>query len=236
MTHRRAAFFDVDGTLITITSIFRFLAFDTAERGLPDSVHTGHLAELARVKAAGANRETANRAFYRAFAGRPAADLAAAGERWFTAEYAKGGLFDPRVLTMLRAHRAAGDHVVLLSGSFPPCLTPIARFACADVVLCTEPEVVAGELTGAVGTPMVGANKAMAVREFAAARGIDLTDCFAYGDDHSDLPVLELAGCPVAVGDEPVLRAHAERAGWRRIPPLAGEDSEQREEVPCPSR
>ncbi|SER13205.1 HAD family hydrolase [Actinokineospora terrae] len=221
----RAAFFDVDGTLITVTSLFRFLAFDRAE----DEYGTV-MADLAGVKAAGATREEANRFFYRAFAGRPAADLAALGERWFAAEYARGGLFDPRVLTMLRAHRAAGDTVVLLSGSFGPCLTPIARYACADAVVCTEPEVVSGVLSGVVAVPMVGPNKAVAARRFAEEHGIDLSDSFAYGDDISDLPVLDLVGCPVVVGGDPALRAHAERVGWRRIP------AHTREEVLCPSR
>lgn len=216
MTHR-AAFFDVDGTLLTITSLFRFLAYDCAVRGTPES-YVDAMADLTALKAAGASRVEANRTFYTAFAGRPVADLVTGGRRWFALERALGGLFDPRVLTMLRAHSASGDLVVLLSGSFAPCLEPIARLTGADVVVCTEPEVDGGRYTGRVAEPMVGPRKAVAAAAVAAGHGIDLADCFSYGDDVSDRAVLELTGCPVVVGDDPDLTERAARLGWRRIP------------------
>jgi len=164
---RRAAFFDVDGTLLTVTSLFRFLAYDCAVRGTPES-YVDAMANLTALKAAGASRVEANRAFYTAFAGRSVADLVTGGRRWFALERALGGLFDPRVLTMLRAHSASGDLVVLLSGSFPPCLEPIARLTGADVVVCTEPEADGGRYTGRVAEPMVGRRKAVAAAAVAA--------------------------------------------------------------------
>lgn len=214
---RRAAFFDVDGTLLTITSLFRFLAYDFAVRGEP-AAYDGAMAALNRLKAAGASRVEANRAFFGQFAGRSVADLRTGGERWFGFEQATGELFDPRVLTMLHAHAAAGDLVVLLSGSFAPCLGPIARCAGADVVVCTEPEIVDGHYTGVVDRPMVGPHKVAAARTVAGEYGISLADCFSYGDDVSDAPVLELVGNPVAVGDDPALTARATQHGWQRIP------------------
>ncbi|KDN20435.1 HAD family hydrolase [Amycolatopsis rifamycinica] len=218
MNHR-LAFFDVDGTLLTVTSLFRFLAYDCAVRGEPES-YVDFMAELDRLKAAGASRVEANRAFFGAFAGRSVADLVTGGRRWFELERSFGGLFDPRVLTMLRAHSAGGDLVVLLSGSFAPCLGPIARLTGADVVVCTEPEIHDGRYTGRVADPMVGPRKAEAAAAIAAGHGIDPADCFSYGDDASDLAVLELTGCPVVVGDDPVLAERARRLGWRRIPSL----------------
>lgn len=222
MTHQ-AAFFDVDGTLLTVTSLFRFLAYDCAVRGQPES-YVDAMADLDRRKAAGASRVEANRAFFGVFAGRSVADLATGGRRWFDLERALGGLFDPRVFTMLRAHAAGGDLVVLLSGSFAPCLAPIARLTGADVVVCTEPEIDEGRYTGRVADPMVGPRKAVAAAAVAAEHGIDLADCFSYGDDASDRAVLELTGCPVVVGDDPDLTERAARLGWRRIPAFAPAD------------
>ena len=40
----------------------------------------------------------------------------------------------------------------------------------------------------------------------------------AYGDHAPDLPVLDLVGNPVVVGDGPVLARHACRKGWARLP------------------
>ncbi|GGS37312.1 HAD family hydrolase [Actinokineospora fastidiosa] len=215
---RRAAFFDVDGTLITVTSLFRFLAHDMAARGEPRRRYDDVMAALARMKAAGAGREESNRAFYAAFRGRPVAELAAEGARWFAEENAAGGLFHPHVLARLRAHAAAGELIVLLSGSFAPCVAPIAEHVAADVVVCTEPEQVGGRYTGAVDRPMVGARKAQAIHDVAVAHGLDLAGCHSYGDDASDLAALAAVGSPVVVGDDLVLTAHAHRHGWARVP------------------
>ena len=40
----------------------------------------------------------------------------------------------------------------------------------------------------------------------------------ASGDHASDLPVLDLVGNPVVVGDHPVPAPHACRKGWARLP------------------
>ena len=104
-------------------------------------------------------------------------------------------------------------------GSFPPCLTPIARFTGADALLCTEPEITGGRVHGSHAAPMVGAGKVTAARAFAAEHHLALADCFGYGDDASDLGVLTAVGFPLVVGNNEVLRRHATEHGWPCIPP-----------------
>ncbi|MEV8506570.1 HAD-IB family hydrolase [Actinoplanes sp. NPDC051475] len=212
-----AAIFDLDETLLGVTSIFRFLEYDLAARGRPPSAYEAERAWLGELRSAGVPRTERNRAFYQAFAGRSAAEVSGRGEVWFLEEHARGALFDPRVLRRFRAHTRAGHLTVLVTGSFPPCVEPIARYVRADVVVCTRPEVVGGRYTGRVDVPMVGENKVVAVRQLAARHGIDLHQSYAYGDDASDLPVLGLVGSPCAVGDDPVLLEHAERLGWTTL-------------------
>jgi HAD superfamily hydrolase (TIGR01490 family) len=218
MTRDRAAFFDVDDTLITIKSMFRFLQYDIAASDRPPSDYTRAMAELRALKARGAPRQETNRAFYRNFTGRDEAQLGVRGAEWFRSEYLRGGVFNKRVLTTLRRHHRAGEVIVLVSGSFPPCLDPIAAFVCADLVLCSRPQVREGRYTGDLAVPMVGERKAAAVRAEAAARGIALEHSLAYGDHLSDLPLLDLVGHPVVVGDDPSLRDLAIRRGWTRWP------------------
>jgi len=222
----RAAFFDVDGTLLRTTSIFRFLAHDLAQRGQPPHVYSSLRAELARCRAAGASRVETNRGFYRYFSGREVAQVLAEGERWFATEE---DAFDLRVLDALHGHAAAGDLIVLLSGSFRACLTPIARRVGAHAILCTEPEIVDGHYTGWVETPMVGPNKAVALLAFADEHGLTPADCFAYGDDSSDIDMLEAVGHPVVVGTDDDLLHHAIQRGYRRIPSLLAPDLEMAE-------
>jgi hypothetical protein len=50
--------------------------------------------------------------------------------------------------------------------------------------------------------------------DYADANGFDLAETVAYADSSSDLPMLELAGFPVAVNPETRLAALARRRGW----------------------
>lgn len=219
-TTRPAAFFDVDHTLITVASMFALLEHEVASGRRSRDDHERTMGELRALKAAGAPRTEVNRAFYRAFAGRAVADVAAAGEAWFAAacRSGSGGLFRPRMLARLRDHAAAGHAVVLVSGSFPPCLDPIVAHVGADLLLCSRPEVRDGHYTGELAEPMIGERKAVAVCGAAAAEGFGLAESYAYGDHESDLPFLGVVGHSVVVGDDPVLGDHASRRGWARLP------------------
>jgi len=52
------------------------------------------------------------------------------------------------------------------------------------------------------------------MRSYAAEHGIDLQASYAYADSHSDLPLLEAAGNPVAVRPDVPLYRHARRSHW----------------------
>ena len=216
----RAAFFDVDETLITVKSMFRFLEFHLAAAGEPPSAYPAAVAHLRGLARAGVAREHANREYYRHFAGRDVAEVAQHGRAWFARERRERELFHPPTLAEFHEHARAGDLTVLVSGSFTPCLEPIAELIGADLVLCSAPEIHDGRYTGALRVPMIGAGKASAARAVMAAHGLDAGDCVAYGDHASDLPLLLSVGCPVVVGDDPVLVEQADRHGWRRLPGL----------------
>lgn len=209
------AFFDVDETLIAVKSMFRFLRFHLAERGLPDAVYDRLSQDLADLAAAGVPREETNRAYYRIYADQRADRLTDQGRRWFAAELAASGLLVPETMAALAGHRAAGDLTVLVSGSFPPCVEPVAQYVGADAVVCSRPAERDGVLTGElVGPPVIGEGKAAAVRGMLDGTEIPAVDCYAYGDHASDLPMLRSVGHPVVVGHDPRLRAEADRAGW----------------------
>jgi HAD superfamily hydrolase (TIGR01490 family) len=214
----RAAFFDVDGTLIAGIGIFRFLRYHLAWSGHEPEVYERHLERLRELRAAGMPREATNRAHYEVYKGVKVAAVAACARRWFEAE--TEAIFNPAVLEAARAHRARGEALVLVSGSFPALLAPIAARIGAAHVLCTEPAVEAGVYTGSLvdgpSQPMIGEAKAEAMRCLASEQGLDLAESTAYGDHVSDLPMLRAAGSAVVVGDE--LAAAAREAGWRRLP------------------
>ncbi|MEV6952459.1 HAD-IB family hydrolase [Streptomyces sp. NPDC051183] len=219
---RRTAFFDVDETLITVKSMFRFLRFHLRAQGAPDFAYEEAAANLRRRAAEGIPREVTNREYYGLYAGCSVEEVAREGRAWFAQELAAGGLFHPPVLDALREHRRAGDRTVLVSGSFPACLDPVAAHIGADVVLCSRPEIKDGRYTGELTVAVIGDAKAVAAEADMRATGADPAHCHAYGDHASDLPLLTAVGHPHVIGDDPVLAERGADSGWHRMKGIAG--------------
>lgn len=219
MTRSSAVFFDVDGTLTTDTTLFRFLDFWMSAQGLPPGSALRERDRLRRMTEAGAPRDVTNRAYFRCLTGCSEKQVTELGGSWFRAELRQGGLLNPSAVDALREHARRGTHTVLVSGSFPALLDPLARHLGADTVLCTRPETVRGRHTGAVvDVPMIGQAKRTAVLRTLARLGVARRRAWAYGDHVSDLPMLESVGEPVVVGDEPDMVETARTRGWRRLP------------------
>jgi HAD superfamily hydrolase (TIGR01490 family) len=197
-------FCDVDETLIRPKSMFDFLEFHTEP-----AEHRRVVAELRDLAARGVPRTEVNRAYYRAWRGRAAAGVRAAGRDWFADRAARPGFWVEETRDALARHRAAGAHLVLVSGSFDAPLRPVADAVGAHHLLCTRPVTDGGRYTGAIEEPMIGDHKRAAVARLLAAHPqVDPARCWAYGDHPSDLPMLDLVGNPVAVGDDPAVAAH----------------------------
>ncbi|MEV7686413.1 HAD family hydrolase [Streptomyces bungoensis] len=219
----RAAFFDVDETLVNTKSMFHFLRFWMARHGDDGSGHEAVMADVHRAAASGTHRSEINRAYYRRFAGVPYEALLEAGREWWQ-EYRRGpaAVVVPAWAAATR-HRKAGDLVVLVSGSFRGVLEPLAADLGAHRILCSEPLLdSAGRLTGEVVRPMIGSVKADAVRETAAELGLSAADCSCYGDHASDLDMLGAVGNPVVVGADRVLLERAQQLDWPVLPATPG--------------
>ncbi|MFI2615907.1 HAD family hydrolase [Streptomyces sp. NPDC018584] len=200
----RLVFTDVDETLITCKSLFDFLDYYAAGRyGAEGARRAARVREDLRAKTtAGLPREEANRAYYRAWRGQPVAAVEEWARRWFAERSSAEGFYVRRVAEELRAHRADGARIALVSGSFRPLLAPLAEAVGAEHVLCARPERCGRVYTGALlGAPVIGAEKRRLVRELLARYAdIDPADCYGYGDDPSDLPMLAEVGHAVRVG------------------------------------
>jgi HAD superfamily hydrolase (TIGR01490 family) len=221
-TVRRVAFFDVDETLLAGKSIFEFLRHWLALTG-DDSRYQAVRATARRDAAAGVPREELNRRFYRHLAGASHAELLTEGRHWYDGIRRSPRGFVRAGLDAVATHKAAGDLVVLVSGSMRPILDPVAADLHADLVLCTELVVAAdGTLTGEVVHPMIGPMKQRAVTDLMADIGVDPLDCFGYGDHTSDLDMLAAVGNPHVIGDDADLVAHARRHDWPVLPATAG--------------
>jgi HAD superfamily hydrolase (TIGR01490 family) len=115
---------------------------------------------------------------------------------------------------LIAAHESAGRHVVIVSTSGIEMVAPIGDMLGATEVIATEMEVADGLYTGEMEFWAYGEAKAHRVRELAAARGYRLTDCYAYSDSVTDLPMLEAVGHPRAVNPDRALRRIARERQW----------------------
>ena len=216
----RCAFFDLDETLIRRKSMTSFLDHyaGTVAKALgvaADRELRGRAARLVRRAAGSGHRRGAlNRDYYRLFRGHPYEGLRAAGRDWFAGQLGGGDLFHPDVRRALVEHRDRGFLIVLLSGSFAPCLEPVAEHVGADLALGAEVFERDGLLTGEIRRPMIGRGKAVAARRALAVFGASARESYAYGDHISDLPMLRAIGHPVVVGARGALARYAAVAGW----------------------
>jgi HAD superfamily hydrolase (TIGR01490 family) len=211
----RVVFCDVDETLISVKSMFDFLRYWMARSGDDGTGYRDSVEELRTMARGERPRSEINRAYYRRFTGVEYTALLEVGRDWYADYRRQPTAFVGATLAAVGGHRAAGDTIVLVSGSFRACLEPLAEDVGADMVVCSEPVIsVDGQLTGEVYRPMIGDAKAAAVTETLAALGAVAADCFGYGDHSSDLAMLSAVGYPSVVGEDPVLTAHASRRGW----------------------
>ncbi|MEX0825448.1 MAG: HAD-IB family hydrolase [Acidimicrobiia bacterium] len=118
-------------------------------------------------------------------------------------------------LFLIDEHTREGRKVFIVSASPYEVVHPLARYIGVEDVIATQARVDENGLyTGEVELHAYGAEKANAVQAVAVEQGIDLADSFAYSDSMTDLPLLELVGNPHAVNPEKELRAIAEQRGW----------------------
>lgn len=115
----------------------------------------------------------------------------------------------------IKEHKANGEMVVLLSGSLDFLLEPFKDYVGADHLIAARMEVVNGRLTGRiVGDWPFGSYKAVLIRHFAEEHGLDFTRSYAYADHHTDHEVLRLFGNPVVINARTKMQEIARREGW----------------------
>ncbi len=121
----------------------------------------------------------------------------------------------PRARALLDKHRAQGNQLLIITATNRFITEPIAKRYGVDQLLATEPEIVAGEYTGAVnGTPCFQIGKVEQLHHWLEKENQTLEGSWFYSDSHNDLPLLEQVEHPVAVDPDDKLKSHARAMGW----------------------
>jgi HAD superfamily hydrolase (TIGR01490 family) len=211
----RAAFFDLDRTLIRRSSALA-LAGSFQERGLIGRKQLAKAAAWQILFAArGAGAETVRKAAEDGLM--LLKDLEVEEMRTLVSEAMEPAL-KPLVyrepLDLVSRHRDRGERVYIVSATVQEIVEPLALELGFDGAIGSLCEIVDGRYTGRSLRACHGPGKAAAVRELAAAEGIDLAASTAYSDSHTDLPFLEVVGNPVVVNPDRELRRIARERGW----------------------
>lgn len=213
----RAAFFDVDNTMVMGASIFHFAKGLAARKYFTFRDLAAFGIEQVRFRMLGTeNVERMNRARDTALsfvAGRSVAEIIDHGEQIYD-ELMADRIWDG-TRRLAQAHLAAGDEVWLVTATPVELARIIASRLGLTGALGTESEIVDGRYTGRLtGGLLHGTGKATAISELAERRGFELSECLAYSDSINDLPMLNLVGTAVAVNPDRRLRAYAKARGW----------------------
>jgi len=119
----------------------------------------------------------------------------------------------PGARTLIRTLKRLGYKCGIVSGGFTAVIEPLAASLGIDYVAANTLEVADGKLTGRVLEPVIDREgKTEALRRFARAAGVPLSQTVAVGDGANDLGMIAAAGLGVAFNAKPMVRDAADTA------------------------
>ena len=212
----RAAYFDVDGTIVGSNLLYPTLHYIRNQASPLDSARRlGKLALQAPflLMAELQDRRKFNEQLFSHFAGMTEDRLVSLADEVFE------DVFEPRIFKgargLLDKCRDAGMRIVFVTGALDVSVAPLAKHLGADAVIANRLEMKEGKATGRLLRPVVaGPSKARVIVEDARVHGHDLAECQAYSDSESDVPMMSVVGHPFCVNPDGGLRALARSYDW----------------------
>jgi HAD superfamily hydrolase (TIGR01490 family) len=212
----KAAFFDVDGTLISTNVVHAYAYYATNAGNVPAIVKRTVQTVLGLPVFGALNlidRKIFNEFFYRQYAGLTEDRLVTLSEDLFE-DVLKPAIFN-NASDLVDEARRSGCKIVFVTGALDFTMRPLARFFKADDLIANQMQFVSGKATGRVIPPIIeGANKANVIRDYCERHNLSLMKSHAYSDSASDYAMLTAVGRPTAVNPDLRLRALARSYNW----------------------
>jgi HAD superfamily hydrolase (TIGR01490 family) len=125
----------------------------------------------------------------------------------------------PEAVSLLQAHEAQGDQVVIVTATNEFVTRPIAdAFGVRELIAVRLERGADGWITGGIdGVPSAREGKVQRVADWLAERGWawEQVETTFYSDSINDISLLEKVDHPVATNPDKALRAIAAERGWR---------------------
>jgi phosphoserine phosphatase len=117
----------------------------------------------------------------------------------------------PGARTLIRTLKRLGYRCGVVSGGFTPFTDWLTTELGLDYAAANTLEVAEGRLTGRVTGEIIDRpGKERALRQFAAAAGVPLSQAVAVGDGANDLDMIAAAGLGIAFNAKPIVRSAAD--------------------------
>jgi len=213
---KKAAFYDVDGTLVSTNIVDAYAYY---------AMNTGSVLETAKRVARGAlkgplfwaldqyNRKRFNEAFYKEYAGLTEDRLRLLAQDLFD-DVLERAIY-PGAYDLIAEARKSGCRIVLVTGALDFTMEPLARHLGADDLIANRMQFVDNLATGKIIPPLLeGAHKAKVIRDYCVRHDLELDKSHAYTDSMSDYPMLAIVGRPTAVNPDLRLRTTARSYEW----------------------
>jgi HAD superfamily hydrolase (TIGR01490 family) len=212
----KAAFYDLDGTLLSCNLVNMHAYYARNDRSIVKSVYQFTKVVLSVPFYFGLDlysRSLFNKFSFRAYRGMHRDRLIGLSDDLFEVTL-KPSIFR-QAEALIATTRELGYRNVLVTGTLDFQVRPIALHFGIDEVICNRLEFKNHVATGRVLPPLLAENeKARSIREYAAQEGIDLAESCAFSDSSADLPMLSSVGHPVATNPTRRLRRVALEKNW----------------------
>ena len=213
---KKAAFYDLDGTLLSCNLVTTYAYYARNDRSLFKSLYQITKVGLSVPLLLGLDlysRTLFNQFFFKAYRGMHRDRLVGLADDLF--EVTLRPATYPKAKELVDRTREAGYRNVLVTGALDFTVRPIALYFGMDEVICNRLEFRNHVATGRVLQPLIAEKeKARIIREYAELEDIDLSQSCAFSDSTSDVPMLTATGHPVATNPTRRLRRVATENNW----------------------
>ena len=216
---KKAAFFDLDGTLLSCNLVTTYAYYARNDRSIFKSIYQ-FVKVLINVPLFFGldlySRTLFNIFFFRAYRGMHRDRLIGLADDLFEVTL-KPSIY-ARSQALVSQTREQGYLNILVTGALDFTVRPIALHFEFDEIICNRLEFRNHVATGRVLDPLVAeTQKATIIESYAEAEGLDLSQCCAFSDSKSDIPMLAITGHPVATNPSRRLLRVARERKWSII-------------------
>ena len=211
-----AAFYDLEGTLVSTNLVHTLSFYAKRQQGLWSSFSKSATTFLSLPVFAVTDqysRKVFNDLYFKRYKGQSEDRLRYFAQDLFE-DVIKPAVF-PGTYELIDKSRKLGLRQVVITGALDLAVKPLMEHLGIDVYVTNRLEFVNGVATGRLLPPvMAAATKASWIRTYTEREGISLSDSYAYTDSMSDLPMLSIVGHPAVINPDMRLRQTALHHDW----------------------